>query len=136
MNIKPFASNHPTQNGKFQQQSPGFLGRVFLKISQNSQKNTCTRVSFIINLQAPNSQENTWARVSLIRLQTSDFRLQTWLWHRCFPVNLAPAKFLSKSFQNSFFIEHLRWLLLKFKPFSAPLGNALKSLLGLWELTH
>ena len=63
--------------------------------------------------------------------KVADFRLQTWLWHRCFPVNLAPAKFLSKSFQNSFFIEHLRWLLLKFKPFSAPLGNALKSLLGL-----
>ena len=30
-----------------------FCKKVFLKISQNSQENTCTRVSFLIKLQAP-----------------------------------------------------------------------------------
>ena len=44
---------------------------VFLKISQNSQENTCTRVSFF-----------------LIKLKT--------LWHRCFLVNF--AKFLRPLF--------------------------------------
>ena len=39
--------------------------KVFLEISQNSQKNTCGRGSFLIKLHA---------------------------WHRCFPVNF--AKFL------------------------------------------
>ena len=38
--------------------------KVFLKISQNSQENTCARVSFLIKLKMR-------------------------LWHRCFPVNLA-----------------------------------------------
>ena len=43
---------------------------VFLEISQNSQENTCVRVSFLIKLQS--------------------------LWHRCFPVNF--AKFLRTPF--------------------------------------
>ena len=30
-----------------------FYKKVFLKISQNSQENTCTRASFLIKLQAP-----------------------------------------------------------------------------------
>ena len=34
-------------------QSPGsVLQKVFLKISQNSRKNTCARISFVIKLQA------------------------------------------------------------------------------------
>ena len=62
--------------------------KVFLKISQNSQKKTCTRVSFLIKLQA------------------SATLLKTRLWHRCFPVNF--AKFI----RTHFFKEHLMWLLL------------------------
>ena len=45
--------------------------KVFLEISQNSQENTCARVSFLIKLQAE-------------------------AWHRCFPVNF--AKFLRTLF--------------------------------------
>ena len=56
------------------------LKKVFLKISQNSQKNTCTRVSFLI-------------KVASLRPATS---LKKWLWHRCFSVNF--AKFLSTFF--------------------------------------
>ena len=58
---------------------------MFLKISQNSQENTCPRVSFLIKLQ------------TLLRKRP---------WHRRFPVNF--TKFL----RTSFFIEHLWWLLL------------------------
>ena len=64
--------------------------KVFLKMSQNSQKHICARVSF------------------LIKLQTSCLQLY-WkkrLWHRCFPVNF--ANFL----EHSFLIKHIRWLLL------------------------
>ena len=32
---------------------------VFLEISQNSQENTCARVSFLINCRPQNLQENT-----------------------------------------------------------------------------
>ena len=57
----------------FQKQSPKVTvlwRKVFLEISQNSQENTCVRVSFLIKLQA----------------------LKKRLWHRCFPVNF--VKFL------------------------------------------
>ena len=64
--------------------------KVFLEIFQNSQENTCARVSFLIKLQAC---------VTLLKKR---------LWHRCFPVNF--AKFL----RTPFFTEHLRWLLLFF----------------------
>ena len=47
---------------------------VFLEISQNSQKNTCVRVSFSIKLQASKKR----------------------LWHRCFPGHF--AKFLRTHF--------------------------------------
>ena len=50
-----------------------------------------------------NSQEGTCARVSATLLKKR-------LWHRCFPMNF--AKFL----RTPFFTEHLRWLLLFFKP--------------------
>ena len=59
---------------------------VFLEISQNSQKNTCVRASFLIKLLA-------WG-------------LKKRLWQRCFPVNF--VKFL----RTLFFTEHLWWLLL------------------------
>ena len=59
--------------------------KVFLEIWQNSQENTCGRVSFSIKLQA---------------------LLKKRLWRRCFPVDF--AKFL----RTPFLIEHLRWLLL------------------------
>ena len=53
--------------------------KMFLKISQNSQENTCARASFLIKLQA-----------------TPATLLKAKLWHRCFPVNF--AKFLRTSF--------------------------------------
>ena len=66
--------------------------KMFLEISQNSQKYTCARVSFLIKLQASqNSQKNACASVSfLIKFQ---------------------AKMVSREFceiSNNFFIEHLR----------------------------
>ena len=66
--------------------------KVFLDISQNSQENTCVKVSFLIKLQASGLRPATL--------------LKKRLWRRCFPVNL--AKFL----RTTFLIEHLRWLLL------------------------
>ena len=54
---------------------------VFLKISQNSQENTCARVSFLIKLQ-----------------------LKKRLWHRCFLVNIA------KLLRTPILIKHLWWL--------------------------
>ena len=66
-----------------------FKKRVLLEISQNSQENTCARVSFLIKLQA-------WPATLLKKRP----------WHRCFPVTF--AKFLGAPF----FKEHLRWLLL------------------------
>ena len=63
-------------------------GNVFLKISKNSQENTCTRVSFnkVAGAEACNFTKR--------------------LWHRCFPVNF--EKFL----RTTFFKEYLRLLLL------------------------
>ena len=60
------------------------VGKVFLEISENSQENTCARVSFLIKLQRP---------ATLLKKR---------LWHRCFPVNF--AKFL----RIPFLTEHLR----------------------------
>ena len=55
--------------------------KVFLEISQNSQENTCTRVSFLIKLQ-----------VSAL--------LKKRFWHMCFPANF--VKFLGTPFlQNT-----------------------------------
>ena len=67
-----------------------FVKKLFLKIPQNSQKNTSARVSFLINLQAL-----SW-NVLIKRL-----------WHICFPVKF--ARFL----RTPIFIELLRWLLLR-----------------------
>ena len=59
--------------------------KVFLKISQNSQKNTCARVAFLIKLQA----------------LVCTF-INNRLWHRCFLVNF------DKLLRAPFFIEHLQ----------------------------
>ena len=64
---------------------------MLLKISQNSQENTCARVSFLIKLQA----------------ETCNFILKKETWHRCFPVNFAKFKI------TPFTIVHLWWLLLE-----------------------
>ena len=64
--------------------------KVFLEISQYSQKNTCAGVSFLIKLQA----SGLW---NLLKTKTLA---------QVLPVNF--AKFL----RTPFFIEHLRWLLL------------------------
>ena len=69
--------------------------KVFLEIWQNSQENTCARVSF-------------FNKVAGLRPATL---LKKRLWHRSFPVNY--AKFL----KIPFFIEHLWWLLLKKRKF-------------------
>ena len=63
---------------------------MFLEISQNSQENTCARVSFWIKLQA-----TAWTL------------LNKRLWHRSFPVNFV------KYLRTPFLAEHLRWLLFK-----------------------
>ena len=52
--------------------------KVFLEISQNSQENTCARVSFLIKLQTP---------ATLLKKR---------LWYRCLPVNF--VKFLRTPF--------------------------------------
>ena len=59
---------------------------VLLEISQNSQENSCTKVSFLIKLQPS----------TLLKKR---------LWDRCFPVNF--AKFL----RAAFLTEYLWWLL-------------------------
>ena len=63
--------------------------KVFLQVSQNSQENTCARVSF-----------NKVAGLSPATL------LKKRLWHRCFPVDF--VKFL----RTPFIIEHVWWLFL------------------------
>ena len=50
---------------------------MFLEISQNSQENTCARVSFLIKLQA--------LPATLLKKR---------LWHRCFPVTVSLFVFL------------------------------------------
>ena len=45
------------------------IKKLFLKISQNSQENTCARVSFLVKLES-----------TLLKKR---------LWHWCFPVNFA-----------------------------------------------
>ena len=62
------------------------LKKMFLKISQNSQEDTCVRVTFLMTLSKKR------------------------LGHRCFPVNF--AKFL----RTPTFIEHLQWLVVSQGP--------------------
>ena len=72
------------QDSWFQKQPPEvfYEKKVFLEISQNSQKNTCVRVTFLIKLQASGLTPATLLKKSL--------------WHRCFPVNF--VKFLRTPF--------------------------------------
>ena len=63
------------------------IKKVFLKISQNSPENASAKASFLANLQAFLKKE------TLVQF---------------FQVNI--EKFL----KNTFFMEHLRWLLLEF----------------------
>ena len=80
--------------------------KVFLEISQNSQENTCARVSLLI--------------VAGLRSATL---LKKRLWRRCFPVNF--AKFL----RTPFLTEHLPWLLRN-------LNNILPEILSVYRYTH
>ena len=64
--------------------------KVFLKNSQNSQENTCARVSFLIKLQTLGVRPATL--------------LKKRLWHRCFPGSFA------KVLKITFLTEHLWWL--------------------------
>ena len=57
-----------------------------LEISQNTQENTCARVSFLIKLQAE--------VCNVIKKR---------LWHMCFPMNF------SKFLKITFLTEDLRW---------------------------
>ena len=66
--------------------------KVFIDILQNSQENTCARVSFLTKLQALGLRPATLLRKRL--------------WHGCFPVSF--AKFL----RTPFFTGHIGWLLL------------------------
>ena len=67
-----------------QKQPPKVFHNIRLEISQNSQENTCARVSFF------NKVGSLWLATLLKKR----------LWHRCFPVNF--AKFLRKPFlQNT-----------------------------------
>ena len=65
-----------------------FYKKVFLEISQNSQKNICARASFLIKLQALNfTKKETLAQVF-------------------------SCEFCESSKNTFFFAEHLWWLLL------------------------
>ena len=83
--------------------------KVLLKVSQNSQENICTRVSFLIKLQASlsyrNQSANQWSGFNIIErpatLSKRDSGTGVFL--------LVFAKFLT----TSFFKERLHCLLLK-----------------------
>ena len=63
------------------------MKKVLLKISRNSQENTCARASFLINLQTSGLE----------------LYLKQKIWHMCLPVSFA-------TFLRTPFIEHPRWL--------------------------
>ena len=79
MNMSTYRSSNPEVLCK----------KAVLEVSQNSQKNKCARVSFLIKLQARGLQ---------LYLKRD--------WYGCFPVNFA------KFSRTSFFIEYLWWMLL------------------------
>ena len=90
--------------------------KVFFKNSQNSQENTCARVSYLIKLQALGLKPATllnkrlWHRrfpVNFLKFRRATL-LNKRLWHWRFPVNV---KFL----RTPFYTEHLWWLLLKIR---------------------
>ena len=79
-----------------------FVKKVFLKTWQDSQENTCARVSFLIKLQV-------WGQ-SLFLNKVAGLRpatlLKRRLWRWCFSVNF------SKLLRTLFLKVHRRWLLL------------------------
>ena len=68
------------------------IKKVFLEISQNSQENTCARVSFLMKFQA--SGCNFIKRETLAQAFSCEF---------------------CQIFKNTSFTEHFRWLLLEIK---------------------
>ena len=62
----PYYFSRETANGGV------VLEKVFREISQNSQENTCARVSFLIKLQASSKNtfftENLWTTASISRI--------------------------------------------------------------------
>ena len=74
--------------------------KKFLKISQNSEENTCARVSFLITLQA-----------SLIRASRQINTLKKNTLEKETLALVFSCEFY-KNFKNTFYIEHLQWLLL------------------------
>ena len=64
--------------------------KVLLKILQNSQKNTCTRASFLIKLQTAGNFIKKEALAQVFFFQFCEM------------------------FMNIFFIEHIRWLLFEY----------------------
>ena len=68
---------------------------MFSEISQNSQENTCARVSLLIKFQG-SGQSLFFNKVTGLRPATL---LKKRLWHRCFPVSF--VKFLRKLFLHS-----------------------------------
>ena len=76
-----------------------YVKKVFLKISQNSQENTCARACATVQLQLYlcNSWRIVWVCLTIL----PGTLLKKRLWHRFFPVNF--AKFLRTPFlQNTF----------------------------------
>ena len=72
--------------------------KVFLEISQNSQENTCVRVSFLIKLQASGLQKETLTPVF-------------------------SCEFCETS-KNTFFTEHLRTTVSRYKPYKSHTATA------------
>ena len=73
------------------------IKKVFLEISQNSQENTCTRVSF-------------FNKVAGLRPVTL---LKERVWHRCFPVNFAKFVehlFLQNTSGSCFWQKHVKMI--------------------------
>ena len=67
------------------------IKKAFLKILQNSQENTCTKVSFLIKFQAKAKTYNFIKKDTLAVVFSDEF---------------------CEIIKNTFFIEYLRWLLL------------------------
>ena len=95
----------PKNAGTFRSSRPEvFVKKVFLKISQNLQENTCTRASFLIKLQACRPEAcNFITKETLTQVFSSKF---------------------CEIFKNTFFIEQLRWLLLNFSQARTPKAHS------------
>ena len=84
------------------------LKNVFFKISQNSQENTCARVSFLTKLQtwgsvcsSKSSHQRCYRKTSVSESLFSSTLLKKRLWHRFFLVNF--VKFLRTPLDDCFF---------------------------------